>query len=473
VNSLESKSLNEKEEKAKVIKAAGGLVWLDSSHGRKIAIVHRTNRYGPEWVLPKGKVDKDKNEDWIDTAKREVNEETGVPDEELQVENVAGSLSYIAEKGAPKIVVMYNMSCKKEYKFVKKQKDKSKESEQAKKPEEEKEAEVDDVRWVTVPEALAKLRYPNERALLQDASCLADRKPASILWARNMFPSLSHKRLDTALGPFELEIKRKISDMELKWREDDPAKQQMRTAAGICLELIACAKKALALGQVELGWRFLVEADLTSLFLIDRLIDRTVLKQRAVSTLVESEEKLEGWRKKTVQTLLGEDGEVKNNVTPEELYASQKILQDHHTNTYIKLRTAQIQLEILAIIAIFSLISLGFVLPRVTDTVDFNDPALLFSIIMLGVTGGCFSGIFSIAREANKGKIPDRLLNSWVTISRPLVGAMAALAISAFLLAGLIQLGNLNRYIIFALSFAVGFSERLLVKAIESTGGSS
>jgi hypothetical protein len=45
------------------------------------------------------------------------------------------------------------------------------------------------------------------------------------------------------------------------------------------------------------------------------------------------------------------------------------------------------------------------------------------------------------------------------------------LAISVFLLSGLIQLGTLTEYLILAISFASGFSERLLVKAVESTSG--
>ena len=36
------------------IKAAGGLVWRDSTHGREVAVIHRA-RYG-DWTLPKGKL---------------------------------------------------------------------------------------------------------------------------------------------------------------------------------------------------------------------------------------------------------------------------------------------------------------------------------------------------------------------------------------------------------------------------------
>ena len=151
-----------------------------------------------------------------------------------------------------------------------------------------------------------------------------------------------------------------------------------------------------------------------------------------------------------------------------------KFCQEHHTNTYIKLRTAQFQLEILAIIAIMPIIALIFLLPNISGQINFYNGALLGSIVLLGIMGGCFSGILSIARGTSKGRIPDQLLDSWLTLSRPIIGAVAALAISAFLISGLIQLGiYLTEYLILAISFAAGFSERLLVKAVESTSGTT
>jgi len=66
-----------------------------------------------------------------------------------------------------------------------------------------------------------------------------------------------------------------------------------------------------------------------------------------------------------------------------------------------------------------------------------------------------------------RAQIPDQLLNSWLTISRPLFGAMSALAISVFLLSGLIQFGDLTQNLILAISFVAGFSERFLLRAVE------
>src|SRR4051794_40544792 len=67
-----------------VIRAAGGLVWRDSPHGKLLAIVHR-RRYGDEWSLPKGKLKK--HETWLEAARREVQEETAC---RVQVDGFAG-----------------------------------------------------------------------------------------------------------------------------------------------------------------------------------------------------------------------------------------------------------------------------------------------------------------------------------------------------------------------------------------------
>ena len=57
-----------------VVRAAGGVVWRRSDAGLEVLLVHRP-RYD-DWSLPKGKADP--GEDDVDTAAREVAEETGL-----------------------------------------------------------------------------------------------------------------------------------------------------------------------------------------------------------------------------------------------------------------------------------------------------------------------------------------------------------------------------------------------------------
>ena len=123
-----------------VIQAAGGLVWRTSPRGRELILIHRT-RYGPEWALPKGKLDP--GEGWLQAAVREVEEETGC---RATVNRFAGGSVY-AVNGMPKVVLYWHMEL------------------QEQGPVQDT-REVADLRWVSAEEALDLLTHSNERALL-------------------------------------------------------------------------------------------------------------------------------------------------------------------------------------------------------------------------------------------------------------------------------------------------------------------
>lgn len=123
-----------------VIQAAGGLVWRNSPRGRELVLIHRT-RYGPEWALPKGKLDP--GEGWLQGALREVEEETGC---RATVDRFAGGSVY-AVNGVPKVVLYWHLEL------------------QEQGPVQDT-REVADLRWVTPGEALAMMTHANERALL-------------------------------------------------------------------------------------------------------------------------------------------------------------------------------------------------------------------------------------------------------------------------------------------------------------------
>jgi ADP-ribose pyrophosphatase YjhB (NUDIX family) len=127
--------------KTEVIQAAGGLVWRDSQRGKEIAVVHR--RCYDDWSLPKGKVNI--GESWEGAAIREVKEETNC---DVSLGDFAGCSCYPV-KGRPKIVLFWHMTLTDEQPF-------------------EPNSETDQLLWLTVEEALAKLSYSNERALLED-----------------------------------------------------------------------------------------------------------------------------------------------------------------------------------------------------------------------------------------------------------------------------------------------------------------
>ena len=127
---------------AKVILAAGGLVWRGPLSARRIAVIHR-NRYN-DWSLPKGKRKAD--ESLPVAARREVWEETGC---QPRLTAFAGLLLYPAGR-RPKLVFFWHMDAAEAGQF-------------------EPSSEVDQVEWLTVPEALRRLTYDIERDLLKQA----------------------------------------------------------------------------------------------------------------------------------------------------------------------------------------------------------------------------------------------------------------------------------------------------------------
>jgi 8-oxo-dGTP diphosphatase len=123
-----------------VIRAAGGVLWRKAQSGYEIAIVHR-DRYD-DWALPKGKLHN--GETWLQAALREVKEETGYT---VEVVGFAGAVSYNTNKG-PKVVCFWHMLPKGE-------------------PALQLDSEVSQVIWLPYPDALVKLQYPLEKALLE------------------------------------------------------------------------------------------------------------------------------------------------------------------------------------------------------------------------------------------------------------------------------------------------------------------
>lgn len=124
------------------ISAAGGVV-LNRNGGRtRIAVIHRPKYM--DWSLPKGKLEK--GEDYLDAALREVEEEIGFRCE-ASVE--LPSVSYLDRKARRKLVRYWLMH-----------------------PLEggfEPHGEVDELRWLTRPEAGGLLTYEHDRELVRKA----------------------------------------------------------------------------------------------------------------------------------------------------------------------------------------------------------------------------------------------------------------------------------------------------------------
>jgi 8-oxo-dGTP diphosphatase len=132
-----------------VVRAAGGVVVRSADRGDvEVALVHRPSY--DDWTFPKGKYLP--GEDDLDTARREVEEETGLT---CRIDGPLGTVEYRDRKDRPKIVVYWLMT-----------------------PlagEFRPSAEVDEMRWVPIEQARDLLTYRHDRSLLETAADLLER----------------------------------------------------------------------------------------------------------------------------------------------------------------------------------------------------------------------------------------------------------------------------------------------------------
>jgi 8-oxo-dGTP pyrophosphatase MutT (NUDIX family) len=122
-----------------VVRAAGGLVVRRHQGALEIAVVHRPVHQ--DWSFPKGKLEE--GETFELAALREVEEETGLA---CRLLRFIGHTEYVDRKGRPKAVAYWVMVAQ-SGSFA-------------------PNAEVDEMRWVTLDGAFGLLSYPRDRELV-------------------------------------------------------------------------------------------------------------------------------------------------------------------------------------------------------------------------------------------------------------------------------------------------------------------
>jgi 8-oxo-dGTP diphosphatase len=131
-----------------IVRAGGGLMVRRSREGQlQVAVVHRPAR--EDWSFPKGKLEP--GETFEDCALREVYEETGL---RCRLGRFVGHTEYRDRKDRPKIVAYWLMAP--ESGFFR--------------PNDE----VDELRWLSLPDAAQLLSYERDRDLLGAVAALVD-----------------------------------------------------------------------------------------------------------------------------------------------------------------------------------------------------------------------------------------------------------------------------------------------------------
>ena len=125
-------------------KSCGAIVYRKHHGNTEILLIKHVN--SGHWSFPKGHVEE--NETEVETATREIKEETGI--DVIIDPTFRETVSYSPKKDTQKVVV-YFIAKAKNYDFI---------------PQEE---EISEIRWVEIGHALSILTYENDRSIVNKA----------------------------------------------------------------------------------------------------------------------------------------------------------------------------------------------------------------------------------------------------------------------------------------------------------------
>lgn len=291
----------------------------------------------------------------------------------------------------------------------------------------------------------------------------------------------SGERLNVSLEVFYREMK----VLELKALDPDTGLRPeivddlQNLFSGIA-SLLERSAEALRAGNLELGWetyhaalrletQIYYEMAQEKNSLQDFGRDR--LRSRALNTLIEGSKKLMGWRLAMLNQLLADKGVLKKSLSLGDVVQAQQVLSEHHTNVYRRLKILRSQIQFLEVTATLAIIGWVSVLVFESFLEQFEaevfSPTLTLSALTFGILGACISGILRLEKRSSQQRIPDQLTSLVYTVARPLVGAVSALAVVIFVLAGILDVGSETPGLYLAAAFAAGFSERLLTSGME------
>jgi 8-oxo-dGTP pyrophosphatase MutT (NUDIX family) len=440
--------------KVKVIEAAGGVVERETAEGPLYAIIRR-DRYGEEWVLPKGK--REPGEDWQETALREVAEETGLTP---RIVGVAGAAGYHAGS-APKIVMYWHMQVD----------DPS--------PPFTPNEEVSDLVWLPKAKAIERLDHPEEKSVLgllagrrKDRSTPPDR-------GRGEIGDRIATRIDRLFAPImrrrALERVRNHIESERAKVEALSASVKRHAAVDQVLSLLDDAMAEAAVGNIDAAWhRFHTARALQ----IPHL--RGAALEAAAEELRHEAGKLNAWRQSTVAKLLELEPSA-SQLQPEKVRRAAEVVHEHYQNQAYKdgLRRAQlVRLAfalVLGVVGLLLLARAGYLDEVMSLPQEPTNAAKMYQILLCiavsGFCGAAVSAAVNFQAPQQPSRIPELMSTFRMATLRLALGALSAMivffAVSSATFREFIAL-EVSGPAYLLLAFAAGFSERLVGSIVES-----
>ncbi len=444
---------------APVIEATGGIVEHRTPDGPRVAVVLR-ERYGTEWALPKGK--RAPGESWQEAALREVHEETGLSPTIL---GLAGASTYVTN-GSPKLVVYWRMRVEDVPAFTSND-------------------ETKRLEWWTPEEAVMKLTHADQSEIVSTVYG-KDTEEATSSWLARVWRTRGASVLQaTRWRRLGAEVDAYRGEMEGRAL----AQERLSAVLPPIRSLLRHARQALDGGDIDRGWRCLHAARRLELLGLD---DPEL--QAEAQTIREEADKLHGWRKKAV-TALVTPGE--GAVTPLSSVFRAAVLRDEHYDNQAHKdalrRGHAVRLAIVlaaVVIALFVWAKAGAVSggdwAHVADRgaatpsegggaplVDLY--AALASVALFGLLGATVSAVLATPAQPGSTRIPETTSTLRVTVLRLLMGPAAAILLyfvwESKLAKAIFRFDTPDAYTMLAIAFVAGFSERLVLRVVETIAG--
>ena len=271
-------------------------------------------------------------------------------------------------------------------------------------------------------------------------------------WLRGFLEGTQFARAERHLRSAEIEL-----DVLAK---SNPADSNIATAK----QLLEEGRRAIDAGDVDRCWHMLNTANRVLIARRD-----PIARGDATRVLLIESRKLSKWRRNGIASLVN----ASSVPEPSALMDALQLRDDFFENRYQRIAMQREQLTTLLVI---SLIAITVILVIAATAGGFDglgtwDWRTLTLLLMFGILGASFSAARTITTDTLNSLIPELVMSKWITVARTVLGACPGLAIYAFLQSDLLNLGNINTAKALAIAFAGGFSERLVVKAVETVTG--
>jgi hypothetical protein len=291
--------------------------------------------------------------------------------------------------------------------------------------------------------------------------------------------SVSQKRLEIDLPIYRVQLETLLAEVAARPATAGPVAGALSAWKAEIAALLADCDAALQRGDAEKAWRCFKAARRTELYLVNHVRPGAV-RTRAWALREEAAKKLAAsWRGRSIAAALAE----RNDQAPSvhDVVDAARLLDEHHDNQYQRLAIVGRRLGLLTLGTLVALATWLVVDPRLGPSdgaAALEGRGFWLAVMLMGFVGALVSGFVATDQRAAERAIPLQLLGSQLIYARLALGTLSAVAAALLLASGIVTLfeQSFSPRLALAAAFVAGFSERFVVRAVESaagTGGSA